>query len=134
METYNMIEFEKAGLKVKFVHNESKSKKGVLRGVCISSIRNPQGKLVRAIKGKIFDVAVDLRKGSPTYMGNGKLSYYPRRTKKQFHILEGFVHGFLALSNHAIVDYKSTEFYYPEYEGGIRWDDPTISIKWPLNQ
>jgi len=133
METYNMREFEKAGLKVKFVQdNESKSKKGVLRGLHFQ-YKKPQGKLVRAIKGKIFDVAVDLRKDSPTY-GEWEAVILSEENKKQFYIPEGFAHGFLVLSDHAIVNYKCTEFYYPEYEGGIRWDDPTISIKWPLNQ
>lgn len=133
METYNMKEFEKAGLKVKFVQdNESKSKKGVLRGLHFQ-YKKPQGKLVRVIKGMIFDVAVDLRKDSPTY-GQWEAIILSEENKKQFYIPEGFAHGFLVLSDHAIVNYKCTELYYPEYESGIRWDDPTLSIKWPLEQ
>jgi dTDP-4-dehydrorhamnose 3,5-epimerase len=133
METYNMKEFEEAGVQIKFVQdNESKSKKGVLRGLHFQ-YKKPQGKLVRAIKGRIFDVAVDLRKNSPTY-GEWEAVILSEENKKQFYIPEGFAHGFLVLSDYAIVNYKCTELYHPEYEGGIRWDDPTLSIKWPLDQ
>ncbi|MGB9845079.1 dTDP-4-dehydrorhamnose 3,5-epimerase [Methanothermobacter tenebrarum] len=133
METYNMREFEEAGLKVKFVQdNESKSKKGVLRGLHFQ-YKKPQGKLVRVIKGKIFDVAVDLRKDSPTY-GEWEAVILSEENKRQFYIPEGFAHGFLVLSDYAIVNYKCTNLYHPEYEGGIRWDDPSLSIKWPINQ
>ena len=133
METYNMKEFEEAGVQIKSVQdNESKSKKGVLRGLHFQ-YKKPQGKLVRAIKGRIFDVAVDLRKNSPTY-GEWEAVILSEENKKQFYIPEGFAHGFLVLSDYAIVNYKCTELYHPEYEGGIRWDDPTLSIKWPLDQ
>ncbi|BAW30892.1 dtdp-4-dehydrorhamnose 3,5-epimerase [Methanothermobacter sp. MT-2] len=132
METYNMKEFKEAGLPIKFVQdNESKSKKGVLRGLHFQ-YEKLQGKLVRVIKGEIFDVAVDLRKDSPTY-GEWEAIILSEENKRQFYIPEGFAHGFLVLSDYAIVNYKCTNLYYPEYEGGIRWDDPSLAIDWPLD-
>jgi len=133
METYNENEFKKAGLNVDFVQdNQSKSKKGVLRGLHFQ-YEYPQGKLVRVIKGKVFDVAVDLRKNSKTY-GKWYGVYLSEENKKQFYIPEGFAHGFLVLSDEAEFTYKCTDFYHPEDEGGIIWNDPDIGIKWPIEQ
>lgn len=133
METYNENEFKKAGLNVDFVQdNQSKSKKGVLRGLHFQ-YEYPQGKLVRVIKGKVFDVAVDLRKNSKTY-GKWYGVYLSEENKKQFYIPEGFAHGFLVLSDEAEFTYKCTDFYHPEDEGGIIWNDPDIGIEWPIEQ
>ena len=133
METYNENEFKKAGLNVDFVQdNQSKSKKGVLRGLHFQ-YKYPQGKLVRVIKGKVFDVAVDLRKNSKTY-GKWYGVYLSEENKKQFYIPEGFAHGFLVLSDEAEFTYKCTDFYHPEDEGGIIWNDPDIGIEWPIEQ
>lgn len=132
METYNQKEFEKKGLDMIFVQdNQSKSKQGVLRGLHFQT-KHQQGKLVRVISGEVFDVAVDLRKGSPTY-GQWEGVILTAENKKQFYIPEGFAHGFLVLSEHAEFVYKCTDFYHPEYEGGIPWDDPTIGVQWPLD-
>ncbi len=130
METYNQKDFEEAGLHMKFVQdNQSMSTKGVLRGLHFQK-EHPQGKLVRVIKGKVFDVAVDLRKGSKTY-GEWYGVELSEENKKQFYISEGFAHGFLVLSDIAQFSYKCTDFYNPEDEGGIAWNDPQIGIKWP---
>lgn len=131
METYNYQDFKKAGLDEIFVQdNQSKSKKGVLRGLHFQRTF-PQGKLVRVIKGEVYDVAVDIREGSETF---GK--YYgmvlSEENKKQFYVPKGFAHGFLVLSEEAEFVYKCTEFYHPEDEGCIRWDDKEIDISWPL--
>lgn len=131
METYNEREFADAGLNMKFVQdNHSCSVKGVLRGLHFQ-FDYPQGKLVRVIKGEVFDVAVDLRKNSATYM-----QWYgiilTDDNKKMFYIPEGFAHGFLVLSDSVEFTYKCTDFYHPEDEGGIAWDDPEIGIKWPI--
>lgn len=130
METYNKNDMAEHGLDMTFVQdNQSMSIKGVLRGLHYQ-INHPQGKLVRVIKGKVFDVAVDIRKDSPTY-----LQWYgvelSEENKKQFYISPGFAHGFLVLSDVAEFCYKCTDFYHPEDEGGIAWNDPTIDIKWP---
>lgn len=132
METYNKEDFEKAGLTMNFVQdNQSFSTKGVLRGLHFQK-KHPQGKLVRALKGEIFDVAVDLRKDSPTYLQwEGVL--LTEENKTQFYIPEGFAHGFLVLSDEAIFTYKCTDFYHPEDEGGLKWDDKEIGIKWPID-
>jgi dTDP-4-dehydrorhamnose 3,5-epimerase len=130
METYNFDEFKQAGLDMVFVQdNQSKSKKGVLRGLHFQT-EHSQGKLVRVIKGEVFDVAVDLRKSSTTYgkWVGVKLSY---ENKKQFYIPEGFAHGFLVLSDEAEFVYKCTDLYHPEFEGGIAFNDPEIGIEWP---
>ena len=132
METYNRSDFEKAGLDMVFVQdNESKSKKGVLRGLHFQT-KYPQGKLVRVTKGEVFDVAVDLRKDSPTY-GQWEGVFLSEQNKKQFYVPEGFAHGFLVLSQEATFNYKCTNFYMPQYESGIIWNDPDIGIKWPLD-
>lgn len=132
METYHAEEFKEAGLDFHFVQdNQSKSKKGVLRGLHFQ-YNNPQGKLVRAIKGEVFDVAVDLRKDSSTY-GQWEGIILSEENKKQFYVPEGFAHGFLVLSDEAEFVYKCTEFYDGSDEGGILWNDPDIGIKWPLD-
>jgi dTDP-4-dehydrorhamnose 3,5-epimerase len=131
METYNYEDFKKAGLDMIFVQdNQSKSKKGVLRGLHYQN-PNSQGKLVRVISGEVFDVAVDLRKGSATY-GKWAGVVLSAENKKQFYVPEGFAHGFLVLSEEAEFVYKCTEFYHPEFEGSIAWDDSDIGIEWPL--
>jgi dTDP-4-dehydrorhamnose 3,5-epimerase len=133
MEIYNKKQFEEAGLNMTFVQdNESKSTKGVLRGLHFQK-KHTQGKLVRATKGKVFDVAVDLRYGSPTY-GQWEGVILSEENKRQFYIPEGFAHGFLVLSDEAIFNYKCTDFYAPEYDGGVMWNDPDINIKWPLDE
>ena len=129
METYSKRDMEEAGLTMNFVQdNQSKSTKGVLRGLHFQK-RYPQGKLVRVIKGEVFDVAVDLRKGSKTY-GKWYGVTLTEENKKQFYISEGFAHGFLVLSQTAEFCYKVTDFYHPNDEGGIAWNDPEIGIDW----
>lgn len=131
METYHQAEFKEAGLDLKFVQdNQSKSTKGVIRGLHFQ-YTNPQGKLVRVIKGEVFDVAVDLRSNSPTY-GKWEGVILSDENKKQFYVPEGFAHGFVVLSDTAEFTYKCTNFYYPEDEGGILWNDPDIGIDWPI--
>lgn len=132
METYNKAEFKEAGLDMEFVQdNQSKSRKGVLRGLHFQK-NFPQGKLVRVIKGEVFDVAVDIRKGSTTY-GKWFGVILNEENKKQFYIPEGFAHGFLVLSEEAEFTYKCTELYHPEDEGGLLWNDTEIGIEWPLD-
>ena len=130
METYNQQDMEEAGLNYVFVQdNQSASTKGVLRGLHYQ-MQFPQTKLVRIIRGEVFDVAVDLRKDSPTF---GK--YYgillSEENKKQFLIPKGFAHGFLVLSDVAEFCYKCDDFYHPNDEGGLAWNDPEIGIAWP---
>ena len=130
METYNQRDMEEAGLNMVFVQdNQSMSTKGVLRGLHFQK-EYPQGKLVRVIKGKVFDVAVDLRPGSETY-GKWYGEVLSEENKKQFYISEGFAHGFLVLSDTAEFCYKVTDFYHPGDEGGLAWNDPSIGIEWP---
>ncbi len=129
METYNNRDMEEAGLNLNFVQdNQSMSVKGVLRGLHFQK-QFPQGKLVRVIKGKVFDVAVDLRKNSKTY-GKWYGVELTEDNKKQFYISEGFAHGFLVLSEVAEFCYKVTDFYHPGDEGGLAWNDPAIGIDW----
>ncbi len=129
METYNKRDMQDAGLNMNFVQdNQSMSTKGVLRGLHFQK-QFPQGKLVRVIKGKVFDVAVDMRKGSKTY-GKWFGVELTEENKKQFYISEGFAHGFLVLSDIAEFCYKVTDFYHPGDEGGIAWNDPNIGIDW----
>ena len=131
METYNQNDMREAGLSMVFVQdNQSMSVKGVLRGLHYQK-QYPQGKLVRVVKGTVFDVAVDLRAGSETY-GKWHGVELSEENKKQFYIPEGFAHGFFVLSETAEFCYKCTDFYYPEDEGGVRFDDPAIGIEWPL--
>ena len=130
METYNQNDMHEAGLDMVFVQdNQSMSTKGVLRGLHFQK-EYPQGKLVRVIKGKVFDVAVDLRAGSSTY-GKWYGVELTEENKKQFYIPEGFAHGFLVLSDVAEFCYKVTDFYHPGDEGGLAWNDPEIGIQWP---
>jgi dTDP-4-dehydrorhamnose 3,5-epimerase len=130
METYSQRDMENAGLDMVFVQdNQSMSVKGVLRGLHFQK-EHPQGKLVRVIKGRVFDVAVDLRTGSETY-GKWYGVELSEENKKQFYISEGFAHGFLVLSETAEFCYKCTDFYHPGDEGGLAWNDPTIGIQWP---
>lgn len=131
METYNKRDMEEAGLNMNFVQdNQSMSTKGVLRGLHYQK-QYPQGKLVRVIKGRVFDVAVDIRKGSKTY-GKWFGVELTEENKKQFYISEGFAHGFLVLSDVAEFCYKVTDFYHPNDEGGIAWNDPTIGVEWGI--
>lgn len=130
METYNYRDFAAAGFDMAFVQdNQSRSKKGVLRGLHYQK-KNPQGKLVRVISGEVFDVAVDLRKGSVTF-GKWFGVTLSEENKNQLYIPEGFAHGFLVLSETAEFVYKCTRFYDPEDEGGLLWNDPEIGIEWP---
>lgn len=132
METYNYEEFKEAGLDMVFVQdNQSKSKKGVLRGLHFQT-KHPQGKLVRVIKGKVFDVGVDLRPGSKTF-GKWVGEVLSDENKRQLYIPEGFAHGFVVLSDEAEFVYKCTAFYDPQNEGGIIWNDSDIGIKWPID-
>ena len=130
METYNQKDMQEAGLDMVFVQdNQSSSTKGVLRGLHFQK-EFPQGKLVRVVKGSVFDVAVDLRSDSETY-GKWFGVELTEENKKQFYIPEGFAHGFLVLSDLAEFCYKCTDFYHPGDEGGLAWNDPEIGIKWP---
>lgn len=132
METYKKPDFEKAGIKGEFVQdNHSKSKHGVLRGLHFQKDPYVQAKIVRCIRGVIYDVAVDLRKNSPTF---GKyvgviLSEY---NKYQLYIPKGFAHGFVVLSDVGEVVYKVDNVYAPDYEGGLIWNDPDVNIQWPI--
>ena len=130
VETYNQNDMHEAGLDMVFVQdNQSMSTKGVLRGLHFQK-QFPQGKLVRVIKGSVYDVAVDLRQGSKTY-GQYFGVELTAENKKQFYISEGFAHGFLVLSDVAEFCYKVTDFYHPGDEGGLAWNDPEINIQWP---
>lgn len=130
METYSQRDMEENGIHITFVQdNQSLSTKGVLRGLHFQ-INYPQTKLVRVIKGRVFDVAVDLRPGSETY-GKWHGVELTEENKKQFLIPRGFAHGFLVLSDTAEFCYKCDDFYHPNDEGGLAWNDPTIGIQWP---
>ena len=130
VETYNQKDMVEAGLNMNFVQdNQSMSTKGVLRGLHFQK-EYPQGKLVRVIKGAVYDVAVDLRSNSDTY-GKWYGVELTEENKKQFYIPEGFAHGFLVLSDVAEFCYKCTDFYHPGDEGGLAWNDPEIGIQWP---
>lgn len=132
METYKESDFEQAGITCKFLQdNQSKSRKGVLRGLHFQK-QHPQAKLVRVIKGEVYDVAVDLRKESPTY-GKYIGVVLSEENKKQFFIPRGFAHGFLVLSEEAEFVYKCDNLYQPEDEGGLIYNDKDINIQWPLS-
>ena len=132
-ESYNKERFAKAGLNMDFVQdNESKSDKGVLRGLHFQKPPYAQGKLVRVIKGSVMDVAVDLRKDSPTY-GKWESVVLTEENKLQFWIPEGFAHGFVALEDNTIFNYKCTNVYNKESEGSILWNDPDININWNID-
>ena len=130
METYNYNDFKAAGIDCTFVQdNQSASRRGVLRGLHFQ-IHYPQDKLVRVVNGEVYDVAVDLRKGSPTF-GRAFGVVLSAENKKQFFIPKNFAHGFLVLSEEAEFCYKVTDFYRPGDEGGMAWNDPEIGIDWP---
>lgn len=130
METYKESDFKEAGLDYNFVQdNQSSSRKSVLRGLHFQKT-HPQAKLVRVLKGEVFDVAVDLRKGSETY-GQWVGVLLSEENHRQFMIPRGFAHGFVVVSDHAEFAYKCDELYHPEDEGGILWNDPDVNIEWP---
>lgn len=131
METYNYNDYKAAGIDQVFVQdNQSASSKGVLRGLHFQ-INYPQDKLVRALKGEVYDVAVDLREGSPTF-GKWFGVLLTEENKKQFFVPKNFAHGFLVLSDYAEFAYKCTDFYHPNDEGGLAWNDPDIGVEWPI--
>jgi dTDP-4-dehydrorhamnose 3,5-epimerase len=131
METYHEKKYNELGLNFQFVQdNYSRSSKGVLRGLHYQ-LNYPQGKLVYVVKGEVFDVAVDIRRGSPTF-GRWVGEILSEKNNNQIFIPEGFAHGFCVLSETADFMYKCTEFYHPEDEKGINWSDKTIDIKWPV--
>ncbi len=133
VETYNYNDFKAEGLDMQFVQdNQSMSVKGVLRGLHYQK-QFPQGKLVRCVRGTVFDVAVDLRTSSKTY-GKWYGVELSAENKKQFYIPEGFAHGFLVLSDEAEFAYKCTDFYHPGDEGGLAWNDPEIGVEWPIEE
>jgi dTDP-4-dehydrorhamnose 3,5-epimerase len=131
-ESFNQAKFEAAiGRQVSFVQdNHSKSAKNVLRGLHYQ-IQQPQGKLVRVVQGEVFDVAVDIRKSSPTF-GQWVGEMLSADNKKQLWVPEGFAHGFVVVSESAEFLYKTTDYYAPEYERSILWNDPAIAVKWPV--
>ena len=131
METYNQKDMEEAGLTMTFVQdNQSSSTKGVLRGLHFQK-QFPQGKLVRVVKGSVFDVAVDLRSGSETY-GKWFGVELTEENHRQFFIPRGFAHGFSVLTDEVIFQYKCDNFYAPQSEGAIAWDDPALGIDWKI--
>lgn len=132
LETFQVDRYkELVGIEQPFVQdNHSRSSKGVLRGLHFQKTK-PQGKLVRVVKGKVFDVAVDVRKGSPTY-GKWEGVILSEENKRQLWIPPGFAHGFVVLSDIADFEYKCTDFYDPKDEGSLMWNDPDIGIDWPL--
>ena len=133
VETYNQNDMKEAGLDMVFVQdNQSMSTRGVLRGLHFQK-QFPQGKLVRVVRGKVFDVAVDLRSDSKTY-GKWFGLELSAENMKQFYIPEGFAHGFLVLSDEAEFCYKCTDFYHPGDEGGLAWNDSEIGVEWPLEE
>lgn len=132
-ETYNYNDYKEAGIDQIFVQdNQSASRRGVLRGLHFQK-QFPQDKLVRVIKGEVFDVAVDLRPDSPTF-GKWHGVFLTEENKKQFFVPKHFAHGFLVLSEYAEFCYKCTDFYHPEDEGGLKWDDADIGVEWPLQE
>lgn len=134
METWNQKQFEElvTGKPTQFVQdNHSKSKKGILRGLHYQKV-NSQGKLVRVIAGEVFDVAVDIRKSSPTF-GQWVGEYLSAENKRQLWVPEGFAHGFYVTSDEAEFVYKCTDYYNPSSEMSIQWDDATLDIKWPVD-
>ncbi len=131
METYNYNDFAAEGIDCQFVQdNQSASTKGVLRGLHFQ-INYPQDKLVRVVRGEVYDVAVDLRPGSPTF-GKWHGVLLSAENKKQFFVPKDFAHGFIVLSDEAEFCYKVTDFYHPNDEGGMAWDDPELGVEWPM--
>jgi len=134
METYKKEDFEKAGIKGNFIQdNHSKSKYGVLRGLHFQKEPYAQAKIVRCIRGIIYDVAVDIRENSP-YFGKYVGVILSEFNKYQLYIPKGFAHGFVVLSDEAEVTYKVDNVYAPDYESGLIWDDPSINIEWPIDE
>lgn len=130
MESFNVQRYAEAGIAGPFVQdNISFSQRGVLRGLHLQHPHG-QGKLVQALRGEVFDVAVDVRTGSPTF-GEWVGEYLSQENKRQLYIPPGFAHGFLVTSDEALFAYKCTDYYHPETEQSVRWDDPRIGIKWP---
>jgi dTDP-4-dehydrorhamnose 3,5-epimerase len=130
-ESWNEREFERAGIRARFVQdNHSRSEKGVLRGLHYQ-VDRPQGKLIRVTAGEIFDVAVDIRRSSPTF-GKWEGTRLSAQSKNMLWVPIGFAHGFCVLSDFAEVLYKATDFYAPEHERCILWNDPELKIEWPL--
>lgn len=134
-ESFNAREFsEKTGLDIQFVQdNESKSKRGVLRGLHFQNPPFVQSKLVRVVKGRVLDVAVDIRKNSPTF-GHYHAVELTEDNHLQFFMPKGFAHGFSVLSDVAVFQYKCDAFYNPQSEGAIAWNDPQLNINWQLNE
>ena len=134
IESFNAKEFaEKTCLNISFVQdNESKSRYGVLRGLHFQLPPYTQNKLVRVVKGKVLDVVVDIRKGSPTY-GKYEMCELTEDNHRQFFVPKGMAHGFVVLSEEAIFQYKCDDFYHPEAEGALAWNDPDIAIPWPIS-
>ncbi len=132
VETYNETRYRKAGIDATFVQdNLSRSRQGVLRGLHLQHPHG-QGKLVQVVEGSVFDVAVDVRVGSPTF-GQWVGAALSTDNKQQLWIPPGFAHGFLVTSEHALFSYKCTDLYHPESEFSVRWNDPAIGIEWPTN-
>ena len=130
METYKRPDFEAAGITCDFVQdNQSSSVKGVLRGMHFQ-IEHPQSKLVRVVRGSVFDVCIDLRPGSPTW-GKWEGVVLSAENRRQFFIPRGFAHGFITLTDEVEVQYKADNYYAPECDGNVRWDDPEIGVEWP---
>lgn len=131
METYQYEVFKQAGLDMVFVQdNQSRSRRGVLRGMHFQK-KHPQGKLVRVVKGRVFDAVVDLREGSET-VGAWHGVILSEEKKNMFYVPPGFAHGFLVLSDEAEFVYKCTDYYHPEEEGGVMYNDPAFGIEWPI--
>ncbi len=131
METWNEARYREAGIPLPFVQdNLSLSRRGILRGLHFQNPR-PQGKLVSVIQGEVFDVAVDLRRTSPTF-GKWQATNLSAENKRQFYVPPGFAHGFLVLSETALFHYKCTDFYLPQHEMTLRWNDPALAIQWPI--
>jgi len=131
METYHCNRYKEAGIDLSFVQdNHSRSSESVLRGLHFQKTK-PQGKLVRVVRGKVFDVAVDIRKDSATF-GQWEGVVLSEENKRQFYVPPGFAHGFVTLSETADFEYKCTDYYDPSDEGAIRWNDPDIAVEWPI--
>lgn len=131
METYQKERYQEAGIPLEFVQdNHSRSTRGVLRGLHFQKTK-PQGKLVRVVSGEVFDVAVDIRKDSPTY-GQWEGVLLSEDNKRQFYVPPGFAHGFVVLSETADFEYKCTDYYDPSDEGSLLWNDPDLAIEWPI--
>jgi dTDP-4-dehydrorhamnose 3,5-epimerase len=132
LESYNERRYREAGVNAAFVQdNVSFSRRGILRGLHFQN-PNPQGKLLQVLQGEVFDVAVDVRRGSPTF-GKWHGLVLSSENRRQFYIPAGFAHGFLVTSDTALFQYKCTELYSPKDEMAVRWDDPAIGIQWPMN-